>query len=152
MARTSRLILSILVVVLPGLAPLTPPVRAAVTEATAVCTMYSNREFTDERYSFTPRDTMYVLVTIIGLEAGDHILTTDWINPLGGLERQEVYSFSLDNPGEEHRFYSWLRLWKKGFASRTFTGMDYDLKHYGQWRVAVFLNGTPLASREFTVN
>jgi hypothetical protein len=30
--------------------------------------------------------------------------------------------------------------------------MDYDLKHYGQWRVAVYLNGTPLASREFTVN
>jgi len=113
--------------------------------------MYGSKAFTEEQYVFTPYDTFYIVLDLSNLNPGEHLITTDWIDPWGRLERQSIYRFSLEEPLKFYRVYSWLQLWKKGFVSRAFIGKDYNDKFYGEWSVKIYLNGTRIAERKFKV-
>ncbi len=127
------------------------PAPAQDNSSGAKGAMYASRDFAEEQYVFTPYDTFYFVLDLSNLGPGEHLITTDWIDPWGRLERQSIHRVTLEDPLMTYRVYSWLQLWKKGFVSRTFTGRDYSDRVFGEWRVKIYLNGNPVVERKFKV-
>ena len=113
--------------------------------------LYSDALFSEEKESFSIFDKVYLKITCNGLSAGNYNITSSWINSHGEIKRQNNHSFELLN-ASNHMSYSWIKLLRRGHFKRIITGQDFNVKEYGQWTVAAYMNGKEIVSKDFMLN
>ncbi len=124
--------------------------RAGAGKGPAIA-LYRDPTFKEEQTVFSPFDKVYaVLAMSVGLP-GRHVLVTDWQTPAGPVESQSTYRFSSYRPGEHLFFYSWLQLRQNSALARNFTGQDFKAAFFGRWTVRFYLDGQPVAARDFFI-
>lgn len=113
--------------------------------------MHDEHNHAIERYRFSPNEKIFVVIDLAAIPSGEYEITIDWQNPLGQIERQNSYSLLLEDPKENFRLYSWLKLWRNGYLTRSFTGQEFNEKNFGEWHLAVYVNGQLVARQKFCV-
>lgn len=114
-------------------------------------TMYGDRDFLYEQYSFAPSEKIFLVMAFDQLEAGEHNLTTLWKAPDGKLINTSKHTISLDEEAPKHRSFFWLKLMKNGFFSEMFTGKEYKGEIHGQWEAEMYFNGEKITTQYFMI-
>ncbi|MBM9512995.1 hypothetical protein JWH17_11350 [Desulfobulbus marinus] len=113
--------------------------------------MYGESDFTVEKYTFTPEEKFFAVIDLTEIPPGEYLITIDWQNPTGQIARQSSHSLLLEDPKDHFRLYSWLKLWKNGFLTRSFTGREFNDNYFGEWHLAVYVNGQLVVRQQFQV-
>ncbi len=123
----------------------------AAEQVKARSAMYPTDAFQNEKYTFSPYERMYLVLDFFTIPMGEYTLSADWLTPQGKLERQTLYTFSLDGLKSSHRIFFWLQLKKRGRLKQIMRGSDFKEQFYGEWKVQVFLNGKKITEKKFKV-
>ena len=113
--------------------------------------MYSQKPFINDKYSFIPSERIYLVIELQNLQAGRHTLSASWKIHSGKTVSISNHEIVLQQFTGWHRSYFWLELMKNGRFTEMFTGREYKADVYGPWKVEVAFDGTVIAEQHFEI-
>ncbi len=113
--------------------------------------MYSQKPFINEQYSFIPSERIYLVIELQNLPAGRHTLSAAWKIQGGKTVSISNHEIVLQQFTGWHRSYFWLELMKNGRFTEMVTGREYKEDVYGAWAVEVAFDGAIIAEQHFEI-
>ena len=144
----NRLLLALLVFlsVLPGFSLCT---AALAVGSPCVATTYADRSYTKAQDAFSVYGKVYMRIHCQNLGLGDHVISVEWIDTEGGLQRADNHPFSLASPQDYSCFFT-FKLMRKGTLLQMLSGKDFDDAQYGRWSVIAYLDNQEISRNQFS--
>ena len=101
--------------------------------------------------TFSAYDRIYAMVTLSGLEPGEHKAIINWVDTTGAISQVQQMPFTLGNQNS-YTFYSWIQLMKNGRLKSTLSGKRFDDEYIGRWAVHLFVDGQLVSRVPLTIH
>ncbi len=104
----------------------------------------------ESKDTFSGFEKIFALATVSGLSPGSHEAVINWIDPVGNVNQNTVVPFTVQAQ-TSYTFYAWIQLLENGPLKSTLSGKEFDDEYIGKWELHLFVDGTLLEKKQFTI-
>lgn len=113
--------------------------------------LYDNKTMKDPKTDLSIYDKVFLKIVCKNLPEGENTFIVNWVNPHNKLFSSESHSFQVDSPDPRVAFF-WLQLFPKSLLKRSWSGTDFQVENYGEWKVYVYSQGKIIVSKQFNMH
>lgn len=147
--RAENTVLLVVAVCLHVLLCFSHTTAASSDGSSCTAATYGDRSYTKAQDTFSVYGKVYMRLHCQNLGPGDHVISVEWIDAEGGLQRADNHPFSLVLAQDYSCFFT-FKLMRKGTLLQMLSGRDFDDAHYGRWSVIAYLDNQEIWRNHFS--